>query len=160
MSRIMGIDPGLAVTGIAVVDGARLVYRGNVKTPTTDSDDKRGAFICSTVAKLISELAPAAVWIEDYEYQGEARTNNTTNVRMHVLLRALGMAAVSVSKAPVQFVKRNTWRRYVAKTDDALKAILARMTGLQPKNNHERDAAAVALYGQRFDAAERLRKAQ
>ncbi|MFA7248398.1 MAG: crossover junction endodeoxyribonuclease RuvC [Dehalococcoidia bacterium] len=98
--RVLGIDPGLAVTGYAVVDergsGGTLVTSGTVKsTSKMPRADRLGRIFDATRA-LIAEFAPHEVAIEQ-QFVNE-------NVRSAMVVgeaRAAAMIAASVSGLPV-----------------------------------------------------------
>jgi crossover junction endodeoxyribonuclease RuvC len=66
-TRILGIDPGLRVTGFGVIDknGSRLTYvaSGRIKTPDMALDGRLKA-ILDGLAEVIAEHQPAQVTIE------------------------------------------------------------------------------------------------
>lgn len=156
MTAILGIDPGLRATGLCAIDGTRIVYRGSVKTPREWSDHDARARICSDVSEALKRLQAGlefvgSVWVESYEYQGP-RTHTENAIRISLLV---GQLVGSLSPlADVYEVTRSTWGRALG-SDRAVLARIERLTGLRPKNAHERDAAAVALYGQRRGALRR-----
>ena len=140
---IMGVDPGLASTGIAILDGLSVVYRATVKTTKAEADADRCRAIARAVVEAV-ELMPCAVWIEDYEFQGAARTGNRNAIRM---ARLVGWIAGATDG---RLVSRNTWGRALGVKNDAQqRARLSQLTGERLHNAHERDAACVAIYGAR-----------
>lgn len=98
--RVLGVDPGLAVTGYAVVDrqgqGGHLVASGTVTSTTKMARADRLGRIFDAVRALIEEHAPHEVAIEQ-QFVSE-------NVRSAMVVgeaRAAVMVAASVSGLPV-----------------------------------------------------------
>ena len=98
--RVLGIDPGLAVTGYAIVDerdsGGTLVTSGTVRSTTKIARADRLGRIFDATRALIAEFAPHEVAIEQ-QYVGD-------NVRSAMAVgeaRAAAMIAASVSGLPV-----------------------------------------------------------
>jgi crossover junction endodeoxyribonuclease RuvC len=69
VTRILGIDPGLAVTGYGVIDkdGQKLVYiaSGRIRSRLTDALPSRLASILEGLAEVIAGYAPAEVAVEE-----------------------------------------------------------------------------------------------
>ena len=105
--RVLGIDPGLAVTGYAIVDergqGGTLVTSGTVKSTTKMARADRLGRIFDATHALIEEFAPHEVAIEQ-QYVGD-------NVRSAMVVgeaRAAAMVAASISGLPVfEFAPRS-----------------------------------------------------
>ena len=98
--RVLGVDPGLAVTGYAIVDergqGGTLVTSGTVKSTTKMPRADRLGRIFDATRALIAEYQPHEVVIEQ-QYVGD-------NVRSAMVVgeaRAAVMVAASVSGLPV-----------------------------------------------------------
>ena len=98
--RVLGVDPGLAVTGYAIVDergqGGALVTSGTVKSTTKMARADRLGRIFDATRALIAEYQPHEVAIEQ-QYVGD-------NVRSAMVVgeaRAAVMVAASISGLPV-----------------------------------------------------------
>ena len=98
--RVLGIDPGLAVTGYAIVDergsGGTLVTSGTIKSTTKMARADRLGRIFDATRALIAEFAPHEVAIEQ-QFVNE-------NVRSAMVVgevRAAAMVAASISGLPV-----------------------------------------------------------
>jgi crossover junction endodeoxyribonuclease RuvC len=67
-TRILGIDPGLRITGFGVLDrnGQKLSYvaSGRIRTPAAAGLDRRIKVILDGLAEVINEYRPAQVVIE------------------------------------------------------------------------------------------------
>jgi crossover junction endodeoxyribonuclease RuvC len=66
--RVLGVDPGSAVTGFGVVEGApgnfRYIVSGTIRTRTGDAMPERLRTIHSRLLEIIDEFAPEAVSLE------------------------------------------------------------------------------------------------
>lgn len=98
--RVLGIDPGLAVTGYAIVDqrgsGGTLVTSGTVKSTTKMARADRLGRIFDATRALIAEFAPHEVAIEQ-----QFVSENVRSAMVVVEARAAVMVAASISGLPV-----------------------------------------------------------
>jgi crossover junction endodeoxyribonuclease RuvC len=77
--RVLGIDPGLEITGYGVVDGhserAKLVEAGVVRTDPAAMLESRLAEIGAEIAGILSQFRPDAVAVEDlYSHYAHPKT--------------------------------------------------------------------------------------
>ena len=77
--RVLGIDPGLNITGYGVLDEdgdtLAVVEAGVVRTKATDSLEKRLMEIAAGIDEIIQQLKPDAMAIEDlYSHYGHPKT--------------------------------------------------------------------------------------
>jgi len=108
---ILGIDPGLAACGWAIVSGERLLASGVVRTrPTDGSETDRQAMICAAVMQALREC-PEAVTLAGVETQhaqgGDLKTQRARAAAAMAVafvrggltgeLRARGVPVVEVS---------------------------------------------------------------
>ena len=105
--RVLGIDPGIAVTGYAIVDerGAdgTLVTSGTVKSTTKMARADRLGRIFDATRALIAEFAPHEVAIEQQFVK-----ENVRSAMVVVEARAAVMVAAAVSGLPVfEFAPRS-----------------------------------------------------
>jgi len=98
--RVLGIDPGLAVTGYAIVDergqGGALVAHGTVKSTTKMPRADRLARIFDATRALIEEYRPHEVAIEQQFVQENVRSAMAIGEA-----RAAVMVAAATSGLPV-----------------------------------------------------------
>jgi len=98
--RVLGIDPGLAVTGYAIVDergqGGALVTHGTVKSTTKMPRADRLARIFDATRALIEEYRPHEVAIEQQFVQENVRSAMAIGEA-----RAAVMVAAATSGLPV-----------------------------------------------------------
>lgn len=68
VSRVFGVDPGLAITGYGIVDGdgtaARIVAVGTIKTSARASKAERLARLFEGIGALLEEHRPDALAVE------------------------------------------------------------------------------------------------
>ena len=66
--RVLGVDPGVARLGLAVVDGrgrkAELIWAGAVTTPAGGEEAERLLRLCVAVREAITAHGPSAVAVE------------------------------------------------------------------------------------------------
>lgn len=106
---VLGVDPGLGRTGVAVVDGApgalRLVHSGCLMTPAELDDAERLFQLSRLIAEVVRRHRPRAAAVERLFFS----TNRSTAMRVSeargVLLSALAGAGVPVSEYTPNEVK-------------------------------------------------------
>lgn len=159
--RILGVDPGLADLGWAVVEVAgdvtRLVAHGAVSTKPADGTDlDRVVLIASAVQALIEDHAPHAVAVEPWVAVYAGKGANTT--ASHVLGCVLGAVRTVCAGARVRFIegeRAQGWRvalglpRTAAKPacQERVRVVLGLSKVIRPQ--HASDAAAVAIVAAR-----------
>jgi crossover junction endodeoxyribonuclease RuvC len=107
--RVLGVDPGLGRTGVAVVDGApgalHLVHSGCLSTPPGVDDAERLFMLSGMIAAVVSKHRPAVAAVERLFFS----TNRSTAMRVSeargVLLCALAGAGVPVAEYTPNEVK-------------------------------------------------------
>jgi crossover junction endodeoxyribonuclease RuvC len=145
---ILGIDPGLASTGYAVVEraGTRLrpVEWGVIRTEPSMSHPERLVEIYSRVSALITAHQVAAAAIESWFVHPVSKA-------------AMGMAEsrgaiqVAIARAGIQIVEYspNTIKQSVTgngRADKAqVRAMVERLAGVDPGSDHAGDAMAAAI---------------
>ena len=99
--RIMGIDPGIAVTGYGVVerrDGRlRAVAHGVVRTGAGDSQAVRLAALRAEVGELIDRHGPEAAAIERLFFNANVKTAMAVGQASGVVLASLAEAGLQVT---------------------------------------------------------------
>ena len=124
--RVLGVDPGLAVTGYAVVDergsSGTLVTSGTVKSTTRLSRADRLGRIFDAMRALIEEYRPHEVAIEQQFVQENVRSAMAIGEA-----RAAVMVAASVSGLPVHEFSPSSVKESVTGWGGAPKEQVARM---------------------------------
>jgi crossover junction endodeoxyribonuclease RuvC len=162
-SCVLGIDPGLANVGLAVVArrdrAVTLVWSDTVRTPTDAEEAVRLRRLADAVAEAIADHRPDAVAIERVAW-------NRNQVSALRVARAIGAIMVAADRAglPVQEYGPNEVKIAVTGMGDAdkrqVRDALARIHRLRgvPAQPDAADAVAIALthlMGSRMLAAAR-----
>ena len=99
--KVMGIDPGVAKTGYAVVEGSsgRLVARavGVVRTPPGLAQEQRLLRLCRELRAVLAEHRPDAAAIERVFFNANVRTAMSVGQGAGVALLAAAERAVPVA---------------------------------------------------------------
>jgi crossover junction endodeoxyribonuclease RuvC len=149
--RVLGIDPGTAVTGYGLVEPAadrpgRLIECGVIRTTARDPLWARLATLYDGVGELIDRHAPTALALEGIFYAKNVRTTVTLgHARGGILLAAeqRGLAIAEFSPATI--------KKSVVGTGQAAKAqvgyMVQRLLNLReaPAPSDAADGVAVAL---------------
>ncbi len=108
--RVLGIDPGTAVTGYGVVeyDGrtAVLIECGVIRTNAKDALSARVHSIHAGVTELIERHAPDTVAVEDVFYARNVRTTIVLGHARGVILLAAQQAALTIHEFPPAEIKK------------------------------------------------------
>lgn len=148
--RVLGIDPGLGVSGYCVVDelgsGGTLVHSGALRTRSSEPREQRLHRIFDLVTALIAEYRPHEVAIEQ-QFVAE-------NVRSAMAIgeaRAAAMVAAAAAGIPVYQFAPTSVKESVTGWGGAPKEQVAKMVAIHlgivevPGPLDVADAAAVAL---------------
>jgi len=113
-SRVLGIDPGTAVTGYGVVEPAstpgrpsRLVECGVIRTDPKQKIWSRLEALYDGVSELIARHRPTAVAIETVFYGKNARSTLTLGHARGVILLAAVRAGLEIAEFPPATVKKS-----------------------------------------------------
>jgi crossover junction endodeoxyribonuclease RuvC len=149
-SIVLGVDPGVARLGIAVVGrrgrATRLIEARTASTPADLDEPRRLARLAEAVRRAISQHRPGAVAIERVSW-------NRNQVSALRVARAIGAVMVEAARAglPVEEYGPNEVKIAVAGAGNAdkreVRLALARIHGLRevPTQPDAADAVAVAL---------------
>ena len=152
--RVLGVDPGTAVTGYGVIEGGngggrgigRLLECGVIRFPRDGSLPQRLAALHSHIAALITRHRPQALALENAFYQKNVRTTLVLGHARGVVLLAAAQAGLAIAEYPPATVKKT-----VAGAGGAPKAqvgaVVARLLQLAhaPTPADAADGVAVAL---------------
>jgi crossover junction endodeoxyribonuclease RuvC len=101
--RVLGVDPGTAITGYGVVEtgnGApgmgRLVECGVIRFPRTTSLPNRLAELHEGITGLIARLHPTALALEHAFYHKNVRTTLVLGQAWGVVLLAAAQAGIEI----------------------------------------------------------------
>lgn len=149
--RVLGIDPGLAITGYAVLedgngDGSvEVLEAGVIRTPPDEPLPKRLRMIFEELKQLVGEYAPDALAVEEVFFNQNVTTAMSVSQARGVVLLAGAEIGQIESYTPLE-VKRQICGYGRAKKPQvqAMVRRLLRMKEL-PKPDDAADALAVAL---------------
>ena len=148
--RVLGIDPGTAACGYAIVhqsDGRlRCLDSGDWRTPARERPEQRLRTIFEGVQELIAQHAPDAVALEESFVGADARIALSVGQARGAVLVAASSAGVACAEYAPARVKQTVCgygRADKQQVGKMVKAIL----GLDevPAPNHAADALAVAI---------------
>jgi crossover junction endodeoxyribonuclease RuvC len=149
--RILGVDPGLNITGYAVIDclGSRdaIVEAGTIRPDASDEMPRRIARIHAELLEIIDELTPRTVAIEQlYSHYKHPRTSILmAHARGAIMLAAAHRNLPVTSLAATQIKKSLTGNGRAGKRQ--IQLTVATLFGLDeaPEPADVADAMAIAL---------------
>jgi crossover junction endodeoxyribonuclease RuvC len=148
--RVLGVDPGVARLGLAVVDGggrtSDLIWAGAVDTPAGAEESERLLRLCEAVREAISTHRPGSVAVERVAW-------NRNHVSALTVARATGAIMVVAADAGLSVAEYGPNEVKIAVTgmgnaDKAqVRRALEKVHGLAsvPTQADAADAVAVAL---------------
>lgn len=150
MMRVLGIDPGTAITGYAVVEeeraGLRLVAIGVVNTPAQTPLPQRLQQIYIGIQDIIRAHAPVAAAVEELFFSRNARTAMSVGHARGVALLALVDAGLSIAEyTPMQIKQAVTG--YGSADKRQIQEMVRMLLNLRepPHPDDAADAAAAAI---------------
>ena len=153
MTTFLGIDPGLAATGIAVVEGAAMSVQrysfGTIRTEARDPLSRRLNWIYEEISKILAQVQPDAMVLEDvFSLPRYTKSGIALGQVTGVLMLAGHRAQVPVAAIAVREVKKvltgngNARKRQL---EAAVRRRLHHPETIEP--SHASDALALALVG-------------
>jgi crossover junction endodeoxyribonuclease RuvC len=125
--RVLGIDPGLGRTGVAVVEGRpgalELVHASCLSTPVGMDDAQRLFLLSQLVGAVLAEHRPSCAAVERLFFS----TNRSTAMRVSEA-RGVLLCAVAAAGVPVAEYTPNEVKEAVAGYGAARKPQVLRMT--------------------------------
>lgn len=151
--RVLGIDPGTATTGYALLDGEPqrpdeivLVEHGVIRTaPTTPMPDRLRE-IHAAVESLIVDLQPDVVAIEELFFSSNITTGITVGQARGVILLAAAQAGLDIAEYKPNVVKQALTGYGAAdkRQMQEMVKLLLRLSSI-PRPDDAADAVAIAL---------------
>ena len=148
--RIMGIDPGIAIVGVGVVDKAgnayKDIYHGAITTPAHTPVERRLMDIYSQMNRLLDEYKPDAISIEELFFNNNAKTVIAVGQARGVILLAASLAGVPIFEyTPLQVKQALTG--YGRAEKKQIRQMMKAMLGLEsiPRPDDVADALAIAV---------------
>lgn len=148
--RILGVDPGTAITGFGVIDctngKSALVDAGVIRTPAKQALEKRLKTIYDEVSQLVKDTKPQRVAVEQLFFAKNVTTAMSVSQARGVVLLAAANAKLEVTDyTPLQVKQALTGygRAEKQQMQQMVKTILG--LGSIPKPDDAADALAIAI---------------
>jgi crossover junction endodeoxyribonuclease RuvC len=148
--RVLGIDPGTAITGYGVVEEVgrdlKSLAFGTVKTPADQPLPKRLQLIYQAVRELAAEWEPTSAAVEELFFSSNVRTAMSVGQARGVTLLALADAGLTIAEYTPSAVKQAVTgygRADKAQMQEMVRILLG-LTNT-PRPDDAADALAVAI---------------
>jgi len=160
--RILGIDPGLAITGYGLIDSCgnnvKLMEAGIIRSDAKDKMEKRLANIYKKVMNLIKDTMPEAVVLEElYSHYKHPKTSILMAHGRGAICLAIEHSNVALVNYPITKIKKAITGRGRASKEQVQRTV-ASLLGLRkpPEPVDVTDALALAIthaniWGHRYD---------
>ncbi len=149
--RVLGIDPGLGITGYGVLevtdDATRVLEAGVIRTNGKDAMASRLGVIASELDEIIKQFAPEAVAIEElYSHYGHPKTAIIMGHARGIVFLKAGEAGLDVHPYSATRVKKSLTGNGRA-SKEQMQLMIRSTLGLSeiPEPADAADALAVAL---------------
>jgi len=107
--RVLGVDPGLGITGFSIMDTKRnqthLSAYGTIKPKPKDSLPKRLNYLFEEMNKILDQFCPDVMAIEDAFYSKNVKSAMTLGQARGSLILAAAQADISVHEFAPRKVK-------------------------------------------------------
>lgn len=148
--RVLGVDPGYATTGYAVIErargGLRPVALGAIRTSGSDARPIRLAYLRAQLLTLIAEHGPVAVALERVFFTVNARTAMAVGQASGVAMATAGEAGLEVTEYTPTEVKQSVTGTGTAPKHQVQSMIAALLHLAEiPKPADAADACALAI---------------
>lgn len=145
--KILGVDPGLAVTGFGVIEGrtdSRLIDCGAVRTPAGTPEAERLRTIFEKMRGIVEEHRPDVLAIEQLFFnRNTPSAMAVAQARGVIIVAAAGMPVHEFTPSQVKLAVTGQGRATKDQVGYMVKALLALRE--VPKPDDVADALAVAL---------------
>jgi crossover junction endodeoxyribonuclease RuvC len=151
--KILGVDPGLAATGIGIVTGhypkVRQFAYGVIRTYQKDPQPKRLEKIYSRLSKVLQEEQPDLLIIEDvFSLDQYPKSGIALGKVCGVVILAGRQAQIDIQEIPVREAKKVLTGNGAASKAQLEKAVRQALRINQPiRPSHASDALGLALIG-------------
>jgi crossover junction endodeoxyribonuclease RuvC len=148
--KVLGVDPGTAVTGFGVIEvagsGYSLIECGVIRTSAAEALHVRLREIHDGIAELIERHKPDALAVEDVFYSRNVRTTVVLGHARGVVLLAGAHAGLDVAEYPPAVIKKAVAGNGAA-SKHQIQFMLAQLLRLRtpPQPADAADGIAVAL---------------
>jgi crossover junction endodeoxyribonuclease RuvC len=148
--RVLGIDPGYATTGYAVIERSRggltPIAVGAIRTSSSDTHAKRLASLRVELLELIGEHAPVSVALEKVFFSVNVRTAMQVGQASGVAMATAGEAGLEVTEYTPTEVKQSVTGTGTAPKNQIQSMIVSLLRLAEPpKPADAADACALAI---------------
>jgi crossover junction endodeoxyribonuclease RuvC len=109
--RVLGVDPGLGRTGVALVEGRagalHLVHSGCIETPASETDGVRLLLLSRDLAQLAGSLEPDVAAVERLYFSTNRQTAMRVSEARGVILCTLTGAGLAIAEYTPNEVKES-----------------------------------------------------
>jgi crossover junction endodeoxyribonuclease RuvC len=145
---IIGVDPGLASTGYAVLAGSaarpRVLALGTIRTSPSTPHPERLRAIHDGVAALATARGVTAAAVESWFVHPVSRAAMGMAEARGAILVALAGASVEVTEYAPNTIKQAVTGQGGAGKDQ-VRAMVCRLVAVEPRGTHAADALATAI---------------
>ncbi len=150
---ILGIDPGLAETGVGIIEktknsknGARLIEHSCIKTKNNIDKEKRLKFIHDEVVDFIKKFKAEVLAIEGLFFFRNAKSVSSVGQSIGAVMVAAADCGIKVIEYSPLKIKKNLTNYGRAQKKD-LQSAVRKHLGIKkiPRPTHAADALAVAI---------------
>ncbi len=153
MIRVLGIDPGLANTGVGIVEGIKTEIRhysfGAIHTVAKQPIPGRLDHIFSNISSLLASETPDIMVVEDVfslpEYPASGITLGQVTGVIQLAAHRAGVAMVAVSVREAKQVITGSGRAGKKQMAEAVRRMVGHGEPIRP--DHAADALALAIMG-------------
>ena len=148
--RVLGVDPGLGITGFSIMDTKRnqthLSAFGTIKPKPKDSLPKRLNYLFEEMNKILDQFSPDVMAIEDAFYSKNVKSAMTLGQARGSLILAAAQADIPVHEFAPRKVKMSVCGNGAA-TKEQVSYMVTQILKLKdpPKPLDVTDAMAVGL---------------
>ena len=149
--RIIGIDPGLARVGYAIIDAIEgnkiMIDCGIIETKSTQKEEKRLVEISNDLSSIISKWSPNVAAVEKFFFYRSSTTISVVQAR-GVIMMTLGKHNLPIQEFPPMQIKLAVTGYGHSDKDDVLNSVMHELCMTSPpKPDDAADALAIALTG-------------
>lgn len=148
--RVLGVDPGLARTGVAIVEGSPghlvLIHASCIETVPQTNEARRLATLFDLVVDACTTLRPDVAAVEELFFSTNRRTAMRVSEARGVILCALAREGVAIAEYTPNQVKEAVCG-YGGARKPQVSRMVARLLGVGEITGHDdvADACAVAV---------------
>jgi crossover junction endodeoxyribonuclease RuvC len=147
--RLIGLDPGLAITGWGVIEthGSRLVHiaHGTVRTLASDPIERRLAELHAGLAAVIAAHAPEAAAIEEVFQNRNPQSTLKLGEARGIALLSAGEVRLPVTELATRLVKKALTGTGAAEKAQVAFMVQRLLPAAGPVSADAADALAVAI---------------